>query len=107
MKRRCGFLSGTILICVFSLFFLQCESSEQFRLPGVVSVEGGDISGSPVEGSGVVVFKGIPYAAPPVGAAAGRAMARSKILRGFRAQRNPVATRAIHVLEYRIHHRYV
>ena len=33
----------------------------------VVSVEGGQLQGIPSEASGVVVYKGIPYAAPPVG----------------------------------------
>ena len=33
----------------------------------VVSVEGGQLQGIPSEASGVVVYKGIPYAAPPIG----------------------------------------
>ena len=33
----------------------------------VVSVEGGQLQGVPSEAAGVVVYKGIPYAAPPVG----------------------------------------
>ena len=33
----------------------------------VVKVEGGNIQGIPSAAEGVTVFKGIPYAAPPVG----------------------------------------
>ena len=33
----------------------------------VVKVEGGQIQGIPSASSGIIVFKGIPYAAPPVG----------------------------------------
>lgn len=33
----------------------------------ILSVEGGKIEGVPSEVTGVTVYKGIPYAAPPIG----------------------------------------
>lgn len=52
---------ASILLYSFSL-----EKTAAF-LPGVVSVEGGQVSGVKSETSDVVSFKGIPFAAPPVG----------------------------------------
>lgn len=44
------------------LFLAACTA----KLP-VVKVEGGLLQGVPSEDPSVIVFKGIPYAAPPVG----------------------------------------
>ena len=43
------------------------SGSDVIADPGVVTVTGGLISGAPVDGSDVRSYKGIPYAAPPVG----------------------------------------
>lgn len=52
------------LLSVFSLFLILATSSAQNM---VLNVEGGQIAGVPSGTEGVTVYKGIPYAAPPVG----------------------------------------
>ena len=59
-------------------------------VPGVmaqqmVTTEAGVVAGSKMEGSGVVAFKGIPYAAPPVGELRWRAPQRAAAWQGVRA----------------------
>lgn len=54
----------SLLICM-ALTMSICAQAE---IKNPVRVEGGLISGGPVPVEGVMVFKGIPYAAPPVGA---------------------------------------
>ena len=49
---------------ILPLLLLAASCAQQNN---VVSVDGGQLQGVPGEASGVVVFKGIPYAAPPVG----------------------------------------
>ena len=49
---------------ILPLLLLAASCAQQNN---VVSVDGGQLQGVPGETSGVVVFKGIPYAAPPVG----------------------------------------
>ena len=50
------------VLAVLALF-ISCSQSDQL----VVKVEGGKIKGVTSQASDVAVFKGIPYAAPPVG----------------------------------------
>lgn len=52
------------LLSIFSLFFILATGSAQNT---VLSVEGGQIDGIPSGTEGVTVYRGIPYAAPPVG----------------------------------------
>ena len=50
------------VICVFTTMFgFQCDNNP------VLTIEGGKITGVETETPGVIVYKGIPYAAPPVG----------------------------------------
>ncbi len=51
-----------LLFCVAALCLAACEE----KYP-VLSIEGGKVQGIATETPGVTVFKGIPYAAPPVG----------------------------------------
>ena len=53
----------TVLLCLFSLF----ASVSAFALTEPVTVEGGRVSGVNTALAGVRAYKGIPYAAPPVG----------------------------------------
>lgn len=50
------FIAAFLLACTFS-----CNKQP------IVDIEGGTVQGVPSAASGVTVFKGIPYAAPPVG----------------------------------------
>ena len=52
------------LLSIFILSFLLTTGSAQNT---VLNVEGGQINGIPSETKGVTVYKGIPYAAPPIG----------------------------------------
>jgi para-nitrobenzyl esterase len=49
------------------LFLIGCTSTEQFKLPEIIRIESGQITGKAIAGSSVVAFKGIPFAAAPVG----------------------------------------
>lgn len=52
------------LLCLAALFAAAVSCSHD---ADVLTVEGGKIQGVPADSAGVTVFKGIPYAAPPVG----------------------------------------
>ncbi len=52
------------LLCLAALFAAAVSCSHD---ADVLTVEGGRIQGVPADSAGVTVFKGIPYAAPPVG----------------------------------------
>ncbi len=54
------------LILLLALFSL--AGNRKFTLKKVVSLESGKISGTTCKGSSITVFKGIPYARPPIGA---------------------------------------
>ena len=51
-----------LLAAVLSAAALSCSNKQP-----VLSIEGGSVQGVPSAAKGVTVFKGIPYAAPPVG----------------------------------------
>ena len=56
-----------VLACAAVLFYSFSLKNPTVFLPGVISVEGGQVSGVKSKTSDVVSFKGIPFAAPPVG----------------------------------------
>ncbi len=51
----------------FIVFVMGCSNSTKNTISGSISVEGGLISGSYDESTGITSFKGVPFAAPPVG----------------------------------------
>jgi para-nitrobenzyl esterase len=55
----------TFIIPVFLIF--SCAKPRTFELPNEVKIESGRITGVPGRNHSIMVFKGIPYAAPPVG----------------------------------------
>lgn len=59
MKQFLSFLQPLVLTLIFAA---ACQSGNP-----VLTVEGGKVQGVPAQVSGVMVFKGIPYAAAPVG----------------------------------------
>lgn len=52
-----------LIISIISISILSCMAGEN----PVLKIEGGKIQGIPTKTSGVYIYKGIPYAAPPVG----------------------------------------
>jgi para-nitrobenzyl esterase len=58
------FAFAAALLCLLSLSFVSQDSVDQF---GIVKVEGGSIRGSVNDAGDVNIFKGVPFAAPPVG----------------------------------------
>ena len=50
------------LMSFLTLLFIACNSANP-----VLTITGGQVQGAPIEGTGVFVYKGIPFAAPPVG----------------------------------------
>lgn len=52
-----------IIISIILIAITSCNSGENT----VLKIEGGEIQGIPSETPGVYIYKGIPYAAPPVG----------------------------------------
>jgi len=67
MSRLMIFLISSICIAAFAGQGLHCAVSAAASLPQPVRVEAGAISGIPTTDAAVTSFKGIPYAAPPVG----------------------------------------
>lgn len=55
------FLFGVLLV------FVSCSSQKQDLIKDVVTIQNGQLSGSYDETSGITAFKGVPFAAPPVG----------------------------------------
>ena len=55
-----------MLLIVTMFFMFSCTESQTFRLPDEVKIESGRITGVPGRDPSIMVFKGIPYAAPPV-----------------------------------------
>ena len=53
-----------LIISIISISILSCIAGEN----PVLKIEGGKMQGIPTKTPSVYVFKGIPYAAPPVGA---------------------------------------
>ena len=56
-----------LLLLLPLLAFLGCNPSEKKAEAPVLTVEGGQIQGIVAENPGVFAYKGIPYAAPPIG----------------------------------------
>ena len=56
-----------LLLLLPLLAFLGCNPSEKKAEAPVLTVEGGQIQGIVAENHGVFAYKGIPYAAPPIG----------------------------------------
>jgi para-nitrobenzyl esterase len=57
---------AAIAVTLFGLA-LAAQPAARGAIGPVVEVEGGSVRGIPARTPGVMVFKGIPYAAPPVG----------------------------------------
>ena len=55
------------LILLLSFVMFSCSTSQKNDMSGTLAVEGGLISGSYDATTGITTFKGIPFAAPPVG----------------------------------------
>jgi len=66
MKKHYPFAAFALLLCMAGLFY-SFKISRNIVLPGIIKVDGGAISGFPSQEGDVVAFKGIPFAAPPVG----------------------------------------
>ncbi len=63
-------MKSCLLLLATGALLFSCASmgkSHSFTLSEVVQLDSGRISGAPLENSTVVAFRGIPYAAPPVG----------------------------------------
>ena len=56
-----------LLLLLPLLAFLGCNSQQEEKLSPVLTIEGGQIQGVQAENPGVYVFRGIPYAAAPIG----------------------------------------
>lgn len=57
-----------LYIVIISAFFMfSCTEHQAFKLSDKVKIESGRITGVPGRNHSIMVFKGIPYAAPPVG----------------------------------------
>lgn len=56
-----------ILLAALVVVIAGCSSSQKNSISGTVAVDGGLISGSYDEVTGITTFKGVPFAAPPVG----------------------------------------
>ncbi|HEY8928867.1 MAG TPA: carboxylesterase family protein [Mucilaginibacter sp.] len=66
MKKLYPFAAFALLLCIAGLFY-SFKMNGNLTLPGIIKVEGGAITGLPSQAGDVVSFKGIPFAAPPVG----------------------------------------
>ena len=55
------------ILIISVLFIFSCTESQTFKLPNEVKIESGRITGVPGRNQSIILFKGIPYAAPPVG----------------------------------------
>jgi len=67
MKNRYSMATCILLAGASVLFYAFKEKNKIIQLPGSVSVDGGLISGVKGNFSDVTVYKGVPFAAPPVG----------------------------------------
>jgi hypothetical protein len=69
--RSEGFVRSAAFIKSVSFFLLAAITMATMvscsKASPVVTVTGGKVEGVPSDSAGVMVFKGIPYAAPPVG----------------------------------------
>jgi para-nitrobenzyl esterase len=60
-------MNGIFILIISALFMFSCTESQTFKLPDEVEIESGRITGVPGRNQSIMVFKGIPYAAPAVG----------------------------------------
>ena len=70
MRKSLNFVcvaSSVLVVVVIGWVFSARSAATQEGLQGPIHVEGGMISGTPAWGWGVRLYRGIPYAAPPVG----------------------------------------
>ena len=63
MKRIFSFF----LAIAAALSFAACNPSVESSLSPVLTIEGGQVQGVTADLDGVFVYRGIPYAAPPIG----------------------------------------
>lgn len=54
-----------VLIACFTMLFASCQNNE-VQNP-ILTIEGGQVQGVSTQTQGVIVYKGIPFAAPPIG----------------------------------------
>ena len=67
MKKLYSLVVCAVLAGAAVLFYSFSSKSPAAFLPGVINVEGGQVSGVKSETSDVISFKGIPFAVPPIG----------------------------------------
>lgn len=63
MLKRIVSCATTILLIAGGALVMPASA----ELPGIIETEDGPVSGTPSWGAGVTMFRGIPFAAPPVG----------------------------------------
>jgi len=56
-----------LLFVGVTFLFISCSNQKQNLIKGVVTIDSGQVSGINDESTGITAFKGIPFAAPPVG----------------------------------------
>lgn len=67
MIRLLSYTSLLTLLTVFVFYSCQSPENEQNLIDTTITTKNGTIKGSKADSSNVMTFKGIPYAAPPIG----------------------------------------
>ena len=67
MKKEMFFKTASVFFSMKKMYLLMAVLLLLSCQHSVITVSGGKLQGVPSEKAGVIVFKGIPYAAPPVG----------------------------------------
>ena len=60
-------MKKVLLFALTVLLFVGCQQNQQEVNNPVLTIEGGQIQGVLADNPGVYVYRGIPYAAPPIG----------------------------------------